>query len=130
VTLALGVGPCAWAQDLSYQPTSPTFGGNPFNSAHLLGVANAQNDYKEKAAPAESTSDLFARQLESRLLSAFSAQLTDAIFGENAQDHGTFTLGGQTVVFDRDLENVNITITNDDTGEITNITVPLYLEVN
>ncbi len=37
----------AMAQDISYKPIDPTFGGNPFNSAHLLGVANAQNDYKE-----------------------------------------------------------------------------------
>lgn len=121
----------AQAQDLSYQPINPTFGGNPFNSAHLLGVANAQNDYKDpKTATSTSQGDLFARQLESRLLSAFSAQLTDAIFGENAQERGTFTLGSQTVSFFRDLENVNITITNNETGEVTNITVPLFIQVN
>ena len=28
---------CASAQDLSYQPINPRFGGNPFNSNHLLG---------------------------------------------------------------------------------------------
>ena len=35
----------AMAQDMVYQPVDPSFGGNPFNSAHLLGIANAQNDY-------------------------------------------------------------------------------------
>ncbi|CAM3255188.1 curli assembly protein CsgF [Asticcacaulis taihuensis] len=121
----------AFAQKLTYTPTSPTFGGNPFNSSHLLGVANGQNDYKDpESKTTTSQSDLFASQLESRLLSAFSAQLTDAIFGENAQQSGTFTLGDQTVTFNRDLENVNIQITNGATGELTNITVPLYLQVN
>ena len=42
----LGAVPAS-AQDITYQPVDPTFGGNPFNSAHLLGVANAQNDYKD-----------------------------------------------------------------------------------
>ncbi|HTM79771.1 curli assembly protein CsgF [Asticcacaulis sp.] len=128
---ALMLAAPAFAQKLTYTPTTPTFGGNPFNSSHLLGVANGQNDYKDPESKATtSQSDLFASQLESRLLSAFSAQLTDAIFGENAQQSGTFTLGDQTVTFDRDLENVNIQITNSATGELTNITVPLYLQVN
>ncbi|CAL1692621.1 hypothetical protein MMB232_02796 [Brevundimonas subvibrioides] len=121
----------ASAQDLTYQPINPTFGGNPFNSAHLLGVANAQNDYKDPAARATSSQgDLFARQLQSRLLSALSSQLISAIFGENPQESGTFTLGGQTVSFFRDLESVTINITNDETGEITTIVVPLFLDVN
>ena len=129
--ILLGTAFGASAQDLTYTPTSPTFGGNPFNSSHLLGVANAQNDYKDPAAASsDSMNDLFARQLQSRLLSAFSSQLTDAIFGENAQEHGTFSLGDETVNFDRDLENVNITITNNATGEITNVTVPLFVEIN
>ncbi len=121
----------ASAQDITYQPINPTFGGNPFNSAHLLGVANAQNNYRDpKSTTGSSQGDLFARQLQSRLLSALSSQLIDAIFGENPQERGTFTLGGQTVTFIRDLESVTITITNDETGEITTIVVPLFLDVN
>lgn len=130
ILAGVAAGSTVAAQDLVYQPISPTFGGNPFNSSHLLGVANAQNDYKDPAAAkASSQSDLFSRQLQSRLLSAFASQMTNAIFGENPQESGTFTMGGQTVSFVRDLENVNITITNDDTGEVTNIVVPLFLEV-
>ena len=44
-----GLSPAA-AQDITYQPIDPSFGGNPFNSAHLLGIANAQNDYKDPKA--------------------------------------------------------------------------------
>ena len=48
VTGALAVAACSvasptLAQDLVHQPISPTFGGNPFNSSHILGTANAQN---------------------------------------------------------------------------------------
>lgn len=122
----------AAAQDLVYTPMSPTFGGNPFNSSHLLGIANAQNNYRDPASSSSGSSqgDLFARQLQSRLLSALSSQLIDAIFGENPQERGTFSLGGQTVTFFRDLESVTINIINDETGEITTIIVPLFLNVN
>jgi curli production assembly/transport component CsgF len=126
--LVASTGVCA--QDLSYKPINPTFGGNPFNSQHLLGVANAQNDYKDPRSTANSSqSDAFARQLQSRLLSAVSSQIVDAIFGENPQERGTISLGGQTIEFVRDLENVTITITTDATGEVTKLVVPLFVNL-
>lgn len=131
--LAGGIG-CgtASAQDLTYHPVDPTFGGNPFNSAHLLGVAGAQNKYKDPATTTASNSqaDIFARQLQSRLLSALSSQITDAIFGDNPQQHGTITFGGQTIEFVRDLENVTLTITDNDTGKVTTIVVPTFVSLN
>lgn len=122
----------AMAQDLTYQPINPSFGGNPFNSSHLLGIANAQNDYKDPRATSTSGSqaDIFARQLQSRLLSALSSQIVDAIFGENPQESGTISFGGQTIKFVRGLEDVTLTISNDDSGETTTIVVPTFLEVN
>jgi curli production assembly/transport component CsgF len=127
---ALAVAP-APAQDITYQPVDPSFGGNPFNSAHLLGIANAQNTYKDpKAASTSSQADIFARQLQSRLLSALSSQIVDAIFGENPQQHGTISFGGQTITFDRGLDDVTLNITNDDTGEVTTIVVPTFIDVN
>ena len=123
-------GPAA-AQDIVYQPIDPSFGGNPFNSAHLLGVANAQNDYKDPAAgQTNSQADVFARQLQSRLLSALSSQIVDAIFGENPQESGTISIGGQTINFVRSLTEVTLTITDDTTGEVTTIVIPTFIEVN
>jgi curli production assembly/transport component CsgF len=121
----------ASAQDMVYTPINPSFGGNPFNSQHLLGIANAQNKYKDPDAAANgSQADIFARQLQSRLLSALSSQITDAIFGENAQQHGTVDFGGQTIEWNRDLDQVTLTITNDDTGEVTTIVVPTIIDVS
>ena len=118
------------AQDLTYQPVNPTFGGNPFNSAHLLGLANAQNKQTDpNATTPNSQADIFARQLQSRLLSALSSQIVDAVFGENPQERGTISFGGQTITFVRGLENVTLTITNDDTGEVTTIVVPTFITV-
>ena len=121
----------AQAQDIVYQPVDPSFGGNPFNSGHLLGIANAQNDYKDPAAlQSNSQADVFARQLQSRLLSALSSQIVDAIFGDNPQERGTISFGGQTIDFVRSLTEVTLTITDDDTGEVTTIVIPTFIEVN
>lgn len=121
----------AHAQDLVHEPISPTFGGNPFNSNHILGTANAQNNYRDpKSTSSSSQADIFARQLQSRLLSALSSQIVDAIFGENPQESGTISFGGQTITFFRSLDSVTLTITNDETGEETKIVVPLFVEVN
>lgn len=132
VAFALGgaAAPAA-AQDITYQPIDPTFGGNPFNSAHLLGIANAQNDYKDPNATTNSSqADIFARQLQSRLLSALSSQIVNAIFGENPQESGTISFGGQTINFVRSLTEVTLTITDDDTGEVTTIVIPTFIEVD
>ena len=121
----------AAAQDIVYAPVNPSFGGNPFNSAHLLGIANAQNNFKDpKASTGGSQADIFSRQLQSRLLSALSSQIVDAIFGENPQQSGTIKFGGQTISFVRGLDEVTLTITDDGTGEITTIVIPTFLEVN
>lgn len=126
----LAASPLA-AQDIVYQPIDPSFGGNPFNSAHLLGVANAQNDYKDpNATSTNSQADIFARQLQSRLLSALSSQIVDAIFGDNPQERGTISFGGQTIDFVRGLTEVTLTITNDETGEVTTIVIPTFVDID
>lgn len=120
----------ASAQDLRYEPVNPTFGGNPFNSSHLLGIANGQNDYRDPSATtSNSQADIFARQLQSRLLSALSSQVVDAIFGENPQEQGTISFGGQTITFFRSLDEVTLNITNDETGEVTTIVIPTFIDV-
>jgi curli production assembly/transport component CsgF len=123
----------ATAQDMVYTPISPSFGGNPFNSAHILGLANAQNKTKDPSAVStsgqSSEADLFARQLQSRLLSALSSQIVDAIFGQNPQQSGTIQFGGQTIQFSRGLDAVTLTITDDSSGEITTIVVPTFVTV-
>src|SRR3546814_15437223 len=99
------------AQDLVHEPISPTFGGNPFNSNHILGTANAQNDYRDpRSTSSSSQADIFARQLQSRLLSSLSSQIVDAIFGENPQESGTLSFGGKEITFflSPDSDTLNI----------------------
>jgi curli production assembly/transport component CsgF len=123
----------AHSQDIVYEPVDPSFGGNAFNSAHLLGIANSQNDYRDPNAASSSTgsqADIFARQLQSRLLSSLSSQIVSAIFGDNPQEQGTISFGGQTINFVRGLTEVTLTITNTETGETTEIIVPTFVDIN
>ncbi|NBC32924.1 MAG: hypothetical protein GVY13_09645 [Alphaproteobacteria bacterium] len=136
LSLALGLGIAAItapaeAQDLVYQPINPSFGGNPFNSSHLLGVANAIND-KEPDTEGAATdgagnniNDTFVRQLQSRLLSELSRDITDSIFGENAVESGEVVFGSQRISFFRTLTDVNLTIVDTETGSVSEFSVPL-----
>ena len=127
ILVVCGVSSAASAQDLVYQPVNPSFGGNPFNSAHLLAIANAQNDFERPVEEATSQDELdrFVRSLQSRLLSSLSTQVANAIFGEDAQDEGRVVFGDQTIEFVRTLDGIQLTITEAD-GSTTVITVPVF----
>lgn len=119
----------AAAQDMVYTPINPSFGGNPFNSAHLLGLANAQNNETDPSrTTGTSQAEQFSRQLQSRLLSALASQVTDAIFGDDPQERGRIVFGGQIIEFVRGLESVVLTITNAD-GSVTTIEIPTFIDV-
>jgi curli production assembly/transport component CsgF len=119
-------GTTAPAQDLNYTPINPSFGGSPLNSAHLLGIAGAQKPEKKMAARAEQTdSQIFLKQLQSRLLSSLAGQVNDAIFGENPQDSGTITFGNQIVTFERGLDSVVLTVVDLAAGSTTEIEIPI-----
>lgn len=126
IVVMLGAMVPAQAQDIAYSPINPSFGGSPFNSSHLLGIAGAQKPEKARAATAElTTSELFLRQLQSRLLSALAGQVTDLIFGDNPQDHGTISFGNQLVTFERGLDTVVLTVVDLAAGTTTEIEIPI-----
>jgi len=47
ILLVLWIASSARADELRFGFINPSFGGNPLNSSHLLGTAQAQNTYKE-----------------------------------------------------------------------------------
>jgi curli production assembly/transport component CsgF len=125
VALTLMAAQTAAADELKFQFTNPSFGGNPFNSSHLLSVANAQNDNERPStASQQSQADQFVRLLQSRLLSALASQVSDAILGENAQPSGQIVYGTQTVQWETLLDSIRLTITEADTGAVTVIEIP------
>ena len=117
------------AQQVTYQPVDPGFVGNPVVSAHLLSTGRVENPRREPGIlKANAQADIFAGQLQSRLFSALSRRIADAIFGDSPQHHGTIAVGAQTIVFDRGLEEVTLTITDQASGAVTSIVVPTFVE--
>lgn len=126
VVLLISTASAAHASEVVFQFTNPSFGGNPFNSSHLQGIANSQNKYTDPDAVDRSDpAAQFLRTLQSRLLSTLATQITDVIFGEDAQESGTIQFGDQEISFVRGLEGVTLTIFNAADGSTTEIIVPL-----
>ncbi len=123
---AIATAAPASASTLTYTPTNPSFGGSPFNSGHLLGIANATNKYEDPAEKkANDPATQFVQQLQSRLLSTVASQIADKIFGANPADTGHFTFGDQVIDFVRGAESVTLTILNTATNAKTTITLPI-----
>lgn len=116
------------AQELTHKFINPSFGGNPFYSDHLLGVATAQRPERDRTEEEQrelSETEQFARQIQSRLLSALSSSLVEAITGSSPGTTGEFVVGDQRIAFERTLNEIRLTITNNSTGERTEIVVPV-----
>ena len=109
------------ASEMMYRPINPSFGGNALNSGHLLGVANAQNDYKDPDRESSiyerpASLDRFTSSLESRLLSQLMSDIGNGQEGFMTTDDFSINIiddGGVLTVFVEDLV----------TGEITEIQV-------
>lgn len=125
VACALGSVSTANAQDLVYEPINPSFGGDPFNSSHLLQLSQQQNDYddRQRFEPPDAQ-EQFADSLERRILSRTSQEITNRIFGEDAQDSGNFTVGSQEISFQQVGDQVEVTLRDLDSGATTNLTIP------
>ncbi|KGD65975.1 curli assembly protein CsgF [Alcanivorax nanhaiticus] len=115
--LATGVA----ASELVYQPVNPNFGGNPLNGSHLLGNAQAQNDYKDPEASSsgyERPSDLerLTSSLQSRLLSQLLADV-------GAGNEGSIVTEDFAINIVDDQGVLSILIEDINTGEVTQIEV-------
>lgn len=124
---AAGAASAAHAQELTHRFINPSFGGNPFYSDHLLGIANIHrpDEPEEPAAPAPTEEELLARQLQARFLSQLSTSIRDQI--ENAQpgQSGSFDFGNQRISFTRSQAETRVTFVNTTTGETRVIVIPV-----
>lgn len=126
VACVLAAEPAA-SQELVFGFKNPSFGGNPFYSDHLMATATAQRPERrsEDGATELTEGEQFARQIQSRLLSALSSSLVEAITGSAPGTTGEFVVGDQTIFFERSLTTIRLVITNNATGETTEIIVPV-----
>lgn len=110
-----------YAGELVYQPTNPSFGGDPFNGSYLLGKAQAQDTNKDpdlrRSKPTSPTERLL-QSLESRLISQLIADVSSGDVNQGSFDSEEFGV----VVSDEGGELV-VRVVDKLTGDVTNISV-------
>ena len=115
-------------QQLTYTPTNPAFGGNPYNYSWMLSSATSQNQLKARIDPREQPTELekLGESINRQLLSQISRTLLQQqLEGFNSFDQeGTFTYGTLSLEIYRSLEGLVINILDTSTGEETQIIVP------
>ncbi|MDD2943210.1 MAG: curli assembly protein CsgF [bacterium] len=111
------------ADELTYKPINPSFGGNPFNGSYLMSTASEQKGFK---APEKKRNpvDEFSETVTSSLLSRISRDVAEQILGENAQESGSFTLGETVLNFHRENGEVVINVQDAANGGATTIKLP------
>jgi len=122
------------AQDFTYEPKNPAFGGNYLNYSWLLNSANAQNGLTDPnvdassrfSSPNRSSLDNFTESLNRQLLSQISRQLITTQFGEFGLEEGTYNLGDFQVDVTPGTDGLNVTIIDFANGGQTQITVPYF----
>ncbi len=125
------------AQDFTYEPKNPAFGGNYLNYSWLLNSANVQNGLTDPALEqnandrsrfnnSRSSLDNFTETLNRQLLSQISRQLVTSQFGEFGLEEGTYNLGDFEISVVPGLDGLNVTIIDFANGGQTQITVPYF----
>ena len=126
-TLAVASAAPAQAQQLTYQPTNPAFGGSPLNYNWLVQSAQLQNEFQEDGSNRFRRDPLadFESSLQRQILNQLSRELISNRFGDlDLTQPGTFNLGDFQVEIVPGLDGISIRIFNLLTGEETTVSVP------
>lgn len=112
------------AQQLSYEPVNPNFGGNYLNYSWLLASANAQNPFDNQDTGLKlqnSALSNFSDSIKRQILN----QLSRGLFSEDGSgvdnETGTFEIGGLIISIENIRGGSIITIIDSETGETTEI---------
>ena len=124
--LFLLVSTFAFSQQLTYKPMNTFFGGDTFNYQIMLSSANSQNSFSDPNAPSRdlNSMDQFAESLNRQLLNQLSRSLFNQQFGGELQE-GSFVFGSLAIEIYETGEGMVINILNTDTGEQTQIILPI-----
>lgn len=119
----LGLWVCIPANggELVYQPTNPSFGGDPFVGSYLLGKAQAQDTHKDSSRPSfepDSPTERLIQSLQSRLISRLISDVSSGEISEGAFDSEDFG-----VVVSDEGGRLVINVTDKITGDITSVNV-------
>lgn len=124
------------ADELKFQFKSPTFNGAGY-SAHMINLENMrysrEKSIRDEVRALELQAQIledrkpinaFLSNLQTRIYSELSKQVTEQLFAEAGAEQGTFTLDGNTVVWGKLGDTITLTVYDVD-GNVTTITIPV-----
>ena len=126
----------AMANELKFRFKSPSFNGIGY-SAHKINLENISAARKKtirdelkslqiqaNLAAQRTPLNVFMTNLQSRIYSELSKQVTEQLFADTGSDSGSFDLDGNTISWYRLADQINLTVADTD-GDITTILVPI-----
>ena len=116
---------------------SPSFSGIGYSS-HVQTIENTETTRKQAlesarlqaakdaaTAAGNTTLSKFLNNFESRVYAQLSTQLINNLFGENPQNSGTVTIQGNTIQYTKTADQISLNVTDQTTGNITQISIPI-----
>ena len=126
----------ATANELKFRFKSPSFNGIGY-SAHKINLENISAARKKTVkdelkslsiqanlAAQRTPLNVFMTNLQSRIYSELSKQVTEQLFADTGSDSGSFDLDGNVISWYRLSDQINLTVVDTD-GDITTILVPI-----
>jgi len=117
----------AAANELTWYPVNPSFGGNPGNATWLMSAAQEQNAFKESASSqykAKTAVEQFSENLNRLILNKLSNKIVDAIYEGGELQTGDFEMGNYLIHVNEGELSVTVVIDDMITGGQTIIEVP------
>ena len=119
------------AQDFTYQPQNPAFGGSYLNYGWMLSSAQAQNGYTAAAEDISSRFDRdplqdFEQSLNRQILSRITREVVGEQFGEAGLAEGQYEIGNYQIDVAPGGEGIDIKILDTVTGSETTVSVPYF----
>jgi len=126
----------AVANELTFRFKSPSFNGIGY-SAHKINLENISAARKKtikdelkslqiqaNLAAQRTPLNVFMTNLQSRIYSELSKQVTEQLFADTGSDSGSFDLDGNVISWYRLADQINLTVTDTD-GDLTQILIPI-----
>jgi hypothetical protein len=126
----------AIADELKFKFKSPSFSGFGY-SAHKINLENisaarkktVKDELKSLSIQANLANNrrplqVFLTNLQSRIYSELSKQVTEQLFADTGSDSGSFDLDGNVISWYRLADKINLTVVDTD-GDLTTILIPI-----
>ena len=124
------------ADELKFRFKSPSFNGIGY-SAHKINLENISAARKKtikdelkslqiqaNLAAQRTPLNVFMTNLQSRIYSELSKQVTEQLFADTGTDSGSFDLDGNIITWYKLADKINLTVIDTD-GDLTTILIPI-----